>query len=310
VVTEDLRFFNDGWQCLAELNATNNTVIRTYLWGLDLSGTQTGAGGVGGLLAMDSSASGTHFYTYDGNGNVAGFVNASTATVSATHEYSPFGQVLRKSGTAVADNRYRFSTKKADDTTDSIAYEYRHYRPQTGRWLSRDPIAEKGALNLYSFVRQSPISLIDPRGTTPKSNGDPDCEYGCASFVYENNPSGGGTCICWKNKKCPCIWDVVSEPPFKDIPVGQCPAADACTLAHEQTHCNSLNSFCVFTPWCATQLKPLNIKVWANEECQARSAERDCLRNLAPDELCEDVIQNKIDALEIGLRAAGCQGWR
>ena len=37
------------------------------------------------------------------------------------------------------------------------------YNPSTGRWLSRDPIGEKGGLNVYAFVRNG-ISSIDARG--------------------------------------------------------------------------------------------------------------------------------------------------
>jgi hypothetical protein len=39
------------------------------------------------------------------------------------------------------------------------------YNPQTGRWLSRDPIGENGGENLHGFVRNCPQSLIDPLGT-------------------------------------------------------------------------------------------------------------------------------------------------
>jgi len=31
-------------------------------------------------------------------------------------------------------------------------YGYRYYTPQTGRWINRDPIEEKGGLSLYGFV--------------------------------------------------------------------------------------------------------------------------------------------------------------
>lgn len=43
----DIKLLYDGWACIAELNATNNALIAGYAWGLDLSGTPTGAGGVG-----------------------------------------------------------------------------------------------------------------------------------------------------------------------------------------------------------------------------------------------------------------------
>jgi hypothetical protein len=38
------------------------------------------------------------------------------------------------------------------------------YSPTTGRWLSRDPIGEEGAVNLYGFVDNDPVSRIDAFG--------------------------------------------------------------------------------------------------------------------------------------------------
>ncbi len=35
------------------------------------------------------------------------------------------------------------------------------YHPSTGRWLSRDPIEEKGGRNLMTFVTNNPVSLIE-----------------------------------------------------------------------------------------------------------------------------------------------------
>lgn len=32
------------------------------------------------------------------------------------------------------------------------------------RWLSSDPIGERGGLNLYGFIRTTPIALIDYLG--------------------------------------------------------------------------------------------------------------------------------------------------
>jgi RHS repeat-associated protein len=59
------------------------------------------------------------------------------------------------------ENKYRFSTKRADDATDSVHYEYRIYRPSSGTWLSRDPIQEQGGLNLFAFVGNNPLFYFD-----------------------------------------------------------------------------------------------------------------------------------------------------
>jgi RHS repeat-associated protein len=41
---------------------------------------------------------------------------------------------------------------------------YRAYDPNLGRWLSRDPLGEAGGLNLYGYVGNDPINLLDPFG--------------------------------------------------------------------------------------------------------------------------------------------------
>src|SRR5690606_32406575 len=149
----------------AELSATD-TLLRQYAWGTDLSGTMTGAGGVGGLLWMRPAGGPAHFAAYDGNGNVTGLVDGSDGTLSARYEYDPFGNIIRMTGTGTIarDNPFRFSTKRTNDDTDFVLYEYRAYSPDLGRWQNRDPIEEEGGIHLYSFVGNSPLSAIDPLG--------------------------------------------------------------------------------------------------------------------------------------------------
>ncbi|HHY84989.1 MAG TPA: hypothetical protein GYA07_05575, partial [Verrucomicrobia bacterium] len=172
VVTENLKFVYDGWKCLAELNATNNALVRHYAWGLDLSGTMdeaglprqstATAGGVGGLLWMRSGPA-VYFCEYDGNGNVVGLVQGNGAQV-AVYEYDPFGRTLRATGSQAKNNPFRFSTKRTENSTDLVMYEYRLYNPSTGRWKSRDAVAEKDLANLYCFVGNDPILGFDRYG--------------------------------------------------------------------------------------------------------------------------------------------------
>jgi len=52
-VVEDVKFVSDPMlfgRHIVELNVPNNTLVRSYVWGLDLSGMMDGAYGVGGLL--------------------------------------------------------------------------------------------------------------------------------------------------------------------------------------------------------------------------------------------------------------------
>jgi RHS repeat-associated protein len=43
-------------------------------------------------------------------------------------------------------------------------YGYRYYDPATGRWPSRDPIEEKGGVNLYGFVGNNGVNRWDLLG--------------------------------------------------------------------------------------------------------------------------------------------------
>jgi len=191
-------FLYDGWNLAAELNATNNGVIRSYVWGLDLSGSSQGAGGVGGLLTVTYNGSVTTncFVAYDGNGNVCGLADAANGSVVAQYEYGPFGEVIRATGPMARANPFRFSTKYQDDESDLLYYGYRYYNASTGRWISRDPVEELGfhhlgpprekdvgagtfrednpatwnvlydlpQQNLYSFVLNVPVSANDHLG--------------------------------------------------------------------------------------------------------------------------------------------------
>ena len=171
-VVENLKFVSDPMlfgRHIVELNATNNTPVRSYVWGLDLSGTMDGAGGVSGLLwvtlhTASGPASGAHFTCYDGNGNIVALVNAATSDITARYEYGPFGEPIRISGPVAAMNPFSFSTKRTDNTTDFVLYEYRIYNPTLGCWPNRDPIAERGGLNVNGCVENNPINRWDVLG--------------------------------------------------------------------------------------------------------------------------------------------------
>jgi RHS repeat-associated protein len=76
----------------------------------------------------------------------------------------PFGEVIRATGPMAKANPFRFSTKYQDDETDLLYYGYRYYNVATGRWNSRDPIAETGGANLYQFVHNNALDSVDARG--------------------------------------------------------------------------------------------------------------------------------------------------
>ena len=161
--TQTNTFLYDGWNLVREDLGAATPSSRSYVWGLDLSGTLQGAGGVGGLLAILSSDSCLLTPAYDANGNIADLVD-DAGIIAAHYEYDPFGNSIVQSGDYADDNPFRFSTKYCDDDTGLYYYGIRFYSPGLGRFLSRDPIGELGGHNLYVFVRNNAIKHIDPFG--------------------------------------------------------------------------------------------------------------------------------------------------
>ena len=160
------RFVYDGWNLIAILNP-QSSIIESFTWGNDLSGSAQGAGGVGGLLEVSYYGTVTTncFVAYDGNGNVAGLINAANGAALASYEYGPFGEVIRLTGPFAKANPFRFSTKYQDDESDLLYYGYRYYKPSAGTWPNRDPIEEVG------FVISQRISLTQGVVVLGRKNG-------------------------------------------------------------------------------------------------------------------------------------------
>ena len=168
-------FIYNGWNPIAEytsaLTPLSFTLSTSYTWGMDLSRSMQGAGGVGGLLSV-SDGSATHYPTFDGNGNVSEYVNA-TGTPVAHYEYDTFGQVVA-SGMKSGDFSHQFSTKQLDAESGLYYYGYRYYDTGNGRWLGRDPLNENvdtEEYNIYAFVKNSPIDDADYLGLMSGAGG-------------------------------------------------------------------------------------------------------------------------------------------
>ena len=154
------RYVWDGHVLLAVLNEANAVQV-SFMHGSDLSGTIQGAGGVGGLLAVNIAGNGVHFAAYDGNGNVVALVSAADGTETARYEYGPFAEPIRMTGPMAKANPIRFSTDYTDDVNGDVKYPYRDYLSGPGRWKSRDPLEEYAGFNVYEFSLNDPLSVLD-----------------------------------------------------------------------------------------------------------------------------------------------------
>ena len=187
-------YLYDTWNCIAEYSGT--TLAKTRLWGMDLSGTLQGAGGVGGLLSESQLIISNPLMfnsfspTYDGNGNISEYL-AANGTITAHFEYDPFGNTVIDTGTTHQFS-YSFSTKPRDVETGLYNYGYRYYDPVTGRWSSRDPIEEAGGVNLYGMIGNDAVNRWDILGMTISAENIKDkssCSSNCKTCESEGTLS-------------------------------------------------------------------------------------------------------------------------
>jgi RHS repeat-associated protein len=110
-------------------------------------------------------SSSDYYYTRNHLGSVLD-VTDSSANVQAHYEYDPYGQVTQTVGTLSSDLQYAGYYFHAPSGLNLTTF--RAYSPTLGRWINRDPIEERGGVNLYAYVENDPVDLTDPSGLASK----------------------------------------------------------------------------------------------------------------------------------------------
>ncbi len=99
----------------------------------------------------------------DNLGSVLAVVNSSSGVIAQQLTYSTYGQVL--SDTNPGFQPFGFAGGLYDFDTNLVSFGAREYNGTIGRWMTKDPILFNGGdTNLYGYVLQDPVNLVDPRG--------------------------------------------------------------------------------------------------------------------------------------------------
>ncbi|MDT8436702.1 MAG: RHS repeat-associated core domain-containing protein [Gemmatimonadota bacterium] len=141
-----------------------------------------------------------YHYALDHAGNVIGLFD-DDGNVAGRYRYDPWG---RPQGAALDSvyNPLRFQAREWDEETGLYYVRARYYDPDTGRFLSPDPIGLEGGINPYVFAGNDPVHLRDPSGLQEVYIGTRQCRVLETTFSNDGQVVDGELRIssevyCW-----------------------------------------------------------------------------------------------------------------
>jgi RHS repeat-associated protein len=151
-------YYLDGTKVLYESDGINN-IYYTY----DVDGT---------LISMNYNGS-EYYYVFNALGDVTHLFDSS-GDVVVEYRYDSYGNLddsITLSGVGLA-NPYRYRSYRFDNETGYYYLQSRYYNPETGRFINADGIIRSSETtlghNMYSYVNNNPIMLVDVNGYLPK----------------------------------------------------------------------------------------------------------------------------------------------
>ncbi|MFZ2276954.1 MAG: RHS repeat-associated core domain-containing protein, partial [Prosthecobacter sp.] len=157
-------YYNDAWRPVEERKDSETTASISYLWGArhrdDLVRRDRVVGG--------TTLNETRYVLMDYFNPAA--ITDEEGEVKERYAFSAFGlrTIMNPDFTVRSSSEcgmeFGFQGQFIDAESGLINYGYRYYSPHLGRWTCKDPIEEKGGLNLYEFTENDPVNNVDKLG--------------------------------------------------------------------------------------------------------------------------------------------------
>lgn len=160
--TGSFRFLFDGDKEIGVVD-DKGSILELRVLGLGLGAE------IGAAVAVERQG---HVYApiHDHQGSVRCLVDMQVRKAVEYYRYSAFGEeeIFNGEGDPLTSseirNPWRFSSKRVDRETGFIYFGNRFYDPLVGRWITPDPIGSTGIPNLYTYVKNNPLTHVDLHG--------------------------------------------------------------------------------------------------------------------------------------------------
>lgn len=181
VVTNDVNLIWDGLQLREEIASDDVTLNKEY--------------NQFGVKLLTGASAGNYYYLRDHLGSVREMTDTS-GVIHARYNYDAWGHQTKISGDMDADFAYANYYRHAP--SQLYLTNYREYSADFSHWLSRDPLGERPNPNVYEYVHNDIIDLVDPLGLVGGAPKGPPCK--CLQWD-----------IRWHSESYKTQWDCVKD---------------------------------------------------------------------------------------------------
>ncbi len=144
------RYIYDPFGNLLAEADDQNQITRKYIYG-------------GGLIAMAMPDT-RYCYHFNATGSTIALTDMTGAVVNS-YAYEPFGKILAEQETVPQPFKFVGQYGVMAEPNGLYYMRARYYDPSVGRFISEDPLGFGGGdVNLYAYVLNDPIGLINPSG--------------------------------------------------------------------------------------------------------------------------------------------------
>jgi RHS repeat-associated protein len=105
------------------------------------------------------------YYHQDGLGSVT-TLSTSSGSLANSYMFDSFGKLSSSTGSLV--NPFQYTGRESDQETGIYEYRARYFDPQSGRFISEDPVRFVAGQDFYAYVQNTPTNLNDPLGLCPR----------------------------------------------------------------------------------------------------------------------------------------------
>jgi RHS repeat-associated protein len=144
--------YQDRLRPIAELDGAAQVVAR-FVYG-------------GNVPAYMIKGGATYRIITDPIGSPRLVVDVATGQVMQRIDYDEFGRVLLDSNPGFQP--FGFAGGLYDPLSGLVHFGAREYDAEIGRWTTKDPVGVSSGLNVYAYVKNNPVNLIDPVGFGPE----------------------------------------------------------------------------------------------------------------------------------------------